>query len=105
MTRTVLQVNDIERQKERETDAVRDGCVRWCQNTEFQLATDTKPVRNLMGQALNSLADAIQSVQNEIKASRGAKLPKYGLPMLSLGNQQLSLITLATLFNARTSTR
>ena len=78
-------MNDIERQKQRETDMVRDGAVRWCQNTEHQQATDTGPYRHLTGILLSSLTDAIRDVQNALKSSRGAKLPKYGVPLLFLG--------------------
>jgi hypothetical protein len=39
----------MERQRQIESDSVRDGCVRWAQNTEYHQATDTKPYRNLIG--------------------------------------------------------
>ena len=39
----------IERQRQIESDSVRDGCARWCRQTEYQQATDTKPYRNLIG--------------------------------------------------------
>jgi hypothetical protein len=93
-------MNDIERQKQRETDMTRDGAVRWCQNTQYQQATDTRPYQDLMGIALSSLADAIRAEQDALKSSRGAKLPNYGLPLLSLGHRELALITLGTLINS-----
>jgi len=96
-------MNHIERQLERqrqiESDSVRDGCVRWCQNTEYQQATDTKPYRNLIRISWRSLADAIRAAQDSLKTSKKTKLPAYGLPLLSIGHEQMALITLGTLFN------
>ena len=54
-------MDKIERQHQIESDSVRDGCVRWCQNAEYQEAADTKPYRNLIGISLRSLADAIRA--------------------------------------------
>src|SRR5260370_29032070 len=81
-----------------ESDSVRDGCVRWCQNIEYQEATDTKPYRNLIGISWRPLADAIRAEQDSLKTKK-AKLPAWGLALLSLAHEQLPLITLATLFN------
>lgn len=58
-----------ERQRQIESDSVRDGCVRWCQDTEYQQATDTGPYRNLIGISLRSLADAIRAAQDNLKTS------------------------------------
>jgi DNA-directed RNA polymerase len=93
-------MNDIDRQKQLETDAIRAGALRWVRTIDYQLATDRKPVRDLVGNSLRLLADAIHAEQHALKSSRGAKLPKYGVPLLSLGHQELALITLGTLFNA-----
>ena len=92
-------MSKIERQRQIESDSVCDGCVRWCQNIEYQQATDTKPYRNLIGISLRSLADAIRAAQESLKTSKKAKLPAWGLPLLSLGPEQMALITLGTLFN------
>jgi DNA-directed RNA polymerase len=92
-------VNKIERQRQIESDSVRDGCVRWCQSAEYQQAADTKPYRNLIGIAWRELADAIRAEQDILKTSKKAKLPAWGLPLLSLGHEQMALITLGTLFN------
>ena len=92
-------MNNIERQRQIESDSVRDGCVRWCQNTEYQEATDTKPYRNLIRISWRSLADAIRAAQDSLKTSKKAKLPAWGLALLSLGHEQVALITLGTLFN------
>src|SRR6266849_6671844 len=89
----------LERQRQSESDSVRDGCVRWCQNTEYHEATDTKPYRNLIRISWRSLADAIRAEQDILKTSKKAKLPAWGLPLLSLGHEPLALITLGTLFN------
>ena len=88
----------LERQRQIESDSVRDGCVRWCQNTEYQEATDTKPYRNLITIAWRSLADAIRAEQDSLKTQK-TKLPAYGLPLLSIGHEPLALITIGTLFN------
>src|SRR6266581_3170730 len=92
-------MNNMERQRQIESDSVRDGCIRWCQNTEYQQASETKPYRNLIGIAWSSLADAIRAAQDILKTSKKAKLPAWGLPLLSLGHEQMALITLGTLFN------
>ena len=42
--------NDIERQKKLEADAVRDGLLRYAKSYEYHLATDSKRVRDLLGQ-------------------------------------------------------
>jgi len=91
-------MDKIERQRQIESDSVRDGCVRWCQNTEYLEAADTRPYRNLIGISLRSLADAIRAEQDILKTSKKT-LPAWGLPLLSLGHEQLALITLGTLFN------
>ena len=75
----------MERQRQIESDSVRDGCVRWAQNTEYLEAADTKPYRKLIGISLGSLADAIRAEQDILKTSR-AKLPAWGLPLLSIGH-------------------
>jgi hypothetical protein len=49
-------MSKMKRQRQIESDSVRDGCVRWCQNTEYLEATKS---RNLIGVSLRSLADAI----------------------------------------------
>jgi DNA-directed RNA polymerase len=87
-----------QRQREIESDSVRDGCVRWCQNTEYQDATDTRPYRNLLGIVLTLLADAIRAEQEILKTSKKT-LPAWGLALLSLSAEQLALITIGTLFN------
>ncbi len=69
-----------------------------CQNTEYQQSTDTKPYRNLVGVLWRSLADAIRDEQDILRTSK-TKLPAWGLALLSIGHEQLALITLGTLFN------
>src|ERR1700756_1942148 len=98
MTFMESHMNQIERQRQIESDSVRDGCVRWCQNTEFQEATDTRPYRNLLGMALRSLADAIRAEQEILKTSKKT-LPAWGLAFLSLSPEQMALIAIGTLFN------
>ena len=93
-----LHMNNMERQRQIESDSVRDGCIRWAQKTEYQQATDTKPYRNLIGISWRSLADAIRAEQDILKTSKKT-LPAWGLPLLSIGHEQMALITLGTLFN------
>ena len=59
-----MHLTNLERQRQIESDSVRDGCVRWCQNTEYLEAADTKPFRKLTGISLRSLADAIRAEQD-----------------------------------------
>jgi len=56
-------MNDIERQIKIEADAIHDGIVRYAQSREYQLATDTRPVRDVMGESLKPLADAVLAEQ------------------------------------------
>ena len=58
-------MTDIDRQMKLEADAVQDGLLRYAQSREYQLATDSKPVRGLLGDALKPLADAILREQLE----------------------------------------
>lgn len=95
-------VNDIERQMKLEADAVHDGLLRYAQSYEYQLATDSKPVRDLLGHCLKPLAEAIRAEQLELKTSQRQKLPKYGIPLLSINPETLALITLGMLFNSIT---
>src|SRR5881409_2544417 len=64
-----LQMNDIDRQKKLETDAVRDGILRYCHSREYAQTTDSKPVRNLVAAALKPLAEAILAEQLALKSS------------------------------------
>jgi DNA-directed RNA polymerase len=93
-------MNEIERQKQLETDSLRNGVLRYCQSREYAQASDSKPVRNLVAEALQPLAQAILQEQFALKAPGSQKLPKYGLLLLSLNNEVLALITLCTLFNS-----
>ena len=61
-------MSKVERQRQIESDSVRDGCVRWCQNTEYLEAADTKPYRKFIGISLRSLADAVE--QDILKTSK-----------------------------------
>src|SRR5438552_12760010 len=91
--------NLLERQRQIEFDSVRDGCVLWAKNTEFQQATDTTPYRNLIGMAWRSVAEAILVTQESLKTPTKTKLPAWGLHILSLGHEPMALITLHALFN------
>jgi DNA-directed RNA polymerase len=96
-------LSDIERQVKLEADAVHDGVVRYFQNREYQLATDSEPGRDLVSNSLESMADAILAEQSALKTSQYKKLPRYGVPLLSITHEKLALITLGTLLNAVSS--
>ena len=70
-------MNIIERQRQIESDSVRERCVRWAQNTEYLEPADTKPYRNLIGISWSSLAAAIRAAQESLKTSKKAKLPAW----------------------------
>ena len=55
--------NDIERQKKLEADSVQDGLLRYAKSYEYHLATDSKPVRDVLGHCLKPLADVIRAEQ------------------------------------------
>ena len=94
-----LHIENIERQRQIESDSVRDGCIRWCQYAEYLEAADKKPYRNLIGISFMALADAIRAAQDSLKTSKKTKLPAWGLALLSLGHEQMALITIGALFN------
>ena len=95
-------MKDTDRQVKLEIDAIHDGIIRYSQSREYQNATDSKPVRDLVGNSLKPLADAILREQHALKTSQRQKLPKYGTPLLSITHEKLALITLGTLLNAIT---
>jgi DNA-directed RNA polymerase len=97
--RAIMDKNDkSERQRQIESDSVRDGCLKWCQYAEYLDATDTKPYRSLIGISWRSLADAIRAEQDLLKTLK-TKLPPYALALLSVGHEQQALITIGALFN------
>ena len=93
------QMNEIERQIKFEADALQDGILRYCQTRDYALATDSKPVRDLVADALKPLAQAILQEQLALKTPGSQKLPRYGIPLLSISHEKLGLITLGTLLN------
>ena len=93
-------MTEIDRQKKLETDSLQDGILRYCQNREYAQATDSKPVRNLVADALKPLAQAILQEQLALKAPGSQKLPRYGTPLLSINHEKLALITLGVLCNS-----
>src|SRR5207302_2011453 len=62
-------MDKMERQRQIESDPVRDGCVRWCQNTEYQAAADTKPYREV-----NVAKILLSRNRNRNAAKRAAEL-------------------------------
>src|SRR5215831_3644466 len=97
--RTSLTMNEIDRQVKLEADAIHDGILRYSENRQYQLATDTRAVRDLVDNCLTPLADAILAEQLSLKTSQRQKLPNYGLPLISVTHEKLALITLCTLLN------
>ncbi len=93
-------MSDIERQIKLEADARYEGMLRFAKNREYRLATDLKPVRDLLANSLESLWEAILQHQMELKTPQYKKLPKYATAFSSLRHEQLALITLATILNA-----
>src|SRR5437667_8394747 len=92
--------NDIERQKKLEADAVRDGLLQYAKSYEYHLATDSKPVRDVLGRCLKPLADVIRAEELKLKTSQGQKLEKYVIPFASVHAEPAALITLGIMFNA-----
>src|SRR5215831_19060279 len=97
--RTSLTMNEIDRQVKLEADAIHDGILRYSEIRQYQLATDTRAVRDLVDNCLTPLADAILAEQLSLKTSQRQKLPNYGLPLISITHEKLALITLCTLLN------
>src|SRR6476620_206555 len=93
-------MNEIERQKKFEADALQDGILRYCQSREYAMATDSRPVRGLVASSLQPLAEAILQEQLALKVPGSQKLPRYGTPLLSINHEKLALITLGTLLNS-----
>jgi DNA-directed RNA polymerase len=90
--------SQLERQRQIESDSVRDGCIKWAQYADFVDATDTKLYQHLIAISWKSLADAIRAEQDRLTSEK-TKLPPYGLALLSIGCEPMALITLGTLFN------
>ena len=67
---------------------------------EYDSATDSKPVRHLLGYCLNPLVDVIRAEQHKLKTSQGQKLEKYVIPLASVHAEPVALITLVIMFNA-----
>jgi DNA-directed RNA polymerase len=91
---------DIERQIEREANAVQDGAIRYFRTHDKELATDTKPIMDLVRKCLEGLMAAILLEQCLLAAPNKAKLPSYAIALLSLPAETLALIALCVLFNA-----
>src|SRR5713226_7029627 len=67
-------MSDIERQIKLEADARYEGMLRFAKNREYRLATDLKPVRDLLANSLESLWKAILQHQMELKTPQYKKL-------------------------------
>src|SRR5215510_10043977 len=92
-------MTEIERQTKFEADAVQDGILRYCRSREYSVATDSKPVRDLVADSLTPLADVILQEQLALKSPGRRRLPRYATPLLSISHEKLALITLGTLLN------
>src|SRR5437667_6486058 len=67
---------------------------------QYHMATDSKPVRDVLGHCLRPLADVIRAEQLKLKTSQGQKLEKYVIPLASVHAEPAALITLGIMFNA-----
>lgn len=89
-----------ERQIKLEADAVEEGLSRYRVARKHQLPTHSKEAAAFLIDSLKPLSDAILAEQLALKDSQARrKLPKYGVPLLSLNHEKLALITLGTIFN------
>src|SRR5438874_2458226 len=80
-------MNNMERQRQIESDSVRDGCVRWCQNIEYQQATDTKPYRNRNRTAAKRAANLAARVDDEDDWATNFRAYHLGEKLISLALQ------------------
>jgi DNA-directed RNA polymerase len=64
----------IERQIKLEADARYEGMLRCARNREYQLATDLKPVRDLLANSLESLWEVILQHQMELEREAAREL-------------------------------
>ena len=94
------QMNDIDRQKQIETDSLRDRILLYCRSRDYSPASDSKNVKNLLAVVLKPVADAILAEQLALKSPGRRRLPRYAMLLLSLNHEVLALITLCTLFNS-----
>jgi len=90
---------DLERQKKRETDAIQNGVARLMASLKHRRATDSKPVRDLMAIAWESLVEALDKEQLALQSDDRQKLPKYGATLLCLTAEAMALITIGILLN------
>ena len=92
-------MDDIERQKQLETESVRNGVLRYCQDRAYTKASDSKAVQKFMADALKPVADSILAEQQALKSPGLRRLPMHGILLLSLNHEVFALITLCMLFN------
>src|ERR1700758_4681820 len=94
-------MTEIEQQKKREVDAVQEGILRYCRNREYAEATDSKPVRNLIGDAIKPFSDAILQEQVALKSPGRTRLPRHATAFLSLNHEKQALIALCPVLNPK----
>jgi len=93
-------MNDIERQIKLEADARHDGVLRYAKSREYQLATDLKPAKDLVANALSSLGDPILQEQMGLNTSQRRRLPEWATALASIRHDKLALITISTMLNS-----
>jgi hypothetical protein len=76
-----LPIKDIDRRVKLEIDAIHDGFIRHSQSRECQHATDSKPIRDLVGNSLKPLAGRNPCRTTCLEDSQRQKLPKYKHPV------------------------
>jgi hypothetical protein len=92
-------MNDIERQRKLETDAIQDGVARYAESFKYHLATGAKPVNDLLAIALRWVS--VPMGHKQVIYSRASeKLPPYVIPMMCLSGEKMALIALGAMFNA-----
>jgi len=91
-------MDNMERQRQIESDSVRDGCVRWCQNIDYLQATDTKPCRNLIGISWRSrhpLVDVLRVVEtHQIRRASATRIPPHRADLRWVCSQEITIGTL-----------
>ena len=83
-------MSKIERQREIESDSVRDGCVRWCQSSRIPGGGRHQAVPEFDGNLVEVARGRHPCLTGHLEdVYKKAKLPAYGLPLLSIGHEQM----------------
>ena len=91
-------MNEMEEQLQIEADSLHNGVLEYLERLPYRAATDTKPGRVLLRKLLDGLIEPILQEQLALKRPGSGKLPRHGVPFLSLAAEKLALITLGVVF-------